>query len=118
MTEPSNLTLLLIGLAIGGACALLGGLVDYLLHLRRQRAPRFGVPGCLVYMIGGLVVAGVVASVVSLITTGRLTPALVMGGGVLAGFYTIFMVLVGLWLLRDAARAKSEQRLPSDSSLP
>lgn len=118
MTASNNLTLLLIGLAIGGGAAGLGGLVDYLLHLRRERAPRFGVPGCLVYMVGGLIVAGVIASIVSLLTTGRLAPALIMGAGVLVGFYTGFMILVGVWLLRDGARAKVDQTLPSDSTLP
>lgn len=118
MTESSNLTLFLIGLAIGGGVALLGGLIDYLLHLRRNRAPRLGVPGCLVYMVGGLILAGIVALVVSLVTTGSATPALVMGVGVMVGFYAGFMLLVGLWLLFDGGRVRADSQLPSDSSLP
>ena len=49
MDQSSNLTLFLIGLAIGVGTAAVGGAVDFILHLRRQREPSFGVPGCLVY---------------------------------------------------------------------
>ena len=116
MGESSNLTLFLIGLAIGGFVALLVGLVDYALHLRRNREPRFGVPGCLVYTVGGLIVAGVVAIIVSIITTGGPGPALLMGAGVLTGFYAGFILMVLIWLARDNMRAPAEKRLPSDSS--
>ncbi len=117
MNTSSNLSLCLIGLAIGAAVALLGGVVDFALHLRRKREPSFGVPGCLVYTVGGLILAGIVALVVSLIVTGSAGPALVMGGGVLLGFYGGFILLVLLWFARDAFRAKSQKPLPSDSSL-
>ena len=83
MDQSSNLTLFLIGLAIGVGTAAVGGAVDFILHLRRQREPSFGVPGCLVYTIGGLILAGVVAVITSLVTTGSVGPALIMGGGVL-----------------------------------
>ncbi len=79
MDQSSNLTLFLIGLAIGVGTAAVGGAVDFILHLRRQREPSFGVPGCLVYTIGGLILAGVVAVITSLVTTGSVGPALIMG---------------------------------------
>lgn len=118
MNEISNLTLFLIGLAIGGGVAILGGLVDYALHLRRNREPRFGVPGCLVYTVGGLILAGVVAIIVSFMTTGGPLPALVMGAGVIAGFYAGFILMVVAWLVRDNARTAPETRVPSDPTLP
>lgn len=118
MDQSSNLTLFLIGLAIGAATAALGGVVDFVLHLRRQREPSFGVPGCLVYTIGGLILAGVVAIITSLILTGSIGPALIMGGGVLLGFYGGFIVLVGLWFARENARQKAEKPLPSDPTTP
>ena len=118
MDQSSNLTLFLIGLAIGAATAALGGAVDFFLHLRRRREPKFGVPGCLVYTIGGLILAGIVALIVSLVVTGSLSPALVMGGGVLVGFYSGFILLVLLWFVRDSARGRADDPLPSDSSLP
>ncbi len=118
MDQSSNLTLFLIGLAIGAATAALGGVVEFGLHLRRRREPKFGVPGCLVYTIGGLILAGIVALIVSLIATGSLGPALVMGGGVLVGFYSGFILLVLLWFVRDSARGRADDPLPSDSSLP
>ena len=43
MAEISNLSLFLIGLAVGVAVAVAGGLVEYALHLRRNRGPRRGV---------------------------------------------------------------------------
>ena len=118
MDTSSNMSMFLIGLAIGAAVALLGGVVDFALHLRRQREPSFGVPGCLVYTVGGLIVAGIIALIVSLITTGSLVLALVMGGGVLLGFYGGFMLLVALWFVRDRGPVATEEPLPSDSPLP
>lgn len=117
MNTSSNLSLFLIGLAIGATVALLGGVVDFTLHLRRKREPVFGVPGCLVYTVGGLILAGIAALILSLVTTGSLVPGLIMGGGVLLGFYGGFILLVLLWFARDAARAKAEKPLPSDSTL-
>lgn len=118
MDQSSNLTLFLIGLAIGTGTAAVGGVIDFVLHLRRQREPSFGVPGCLVYTIGGLILAGVVAVITSLMMTGSIGPALLMGGGVLLGFYGGFIILVGLWFARENARAKAEKPLPSDPTTP
>ena len=120
MDQSSNLTLFLIGLAIGAGTAALGGVVDFVLHLRRQREPTFGVPGCLVYTIGGLILAGIVAVITSLVMTGSIGPALIMGGGVLLGFYGGFIVLVGLWFAREnsRSRAKVDEPLPSDPTTP
>jgi len=117
MAETSNLTLFLTGLAIGIVVALGGGLVEYALHLRRHREPRFGVPGCLVYTIGGLILAGIVAIVASLILTGGVGPALYMGLGVMAGFYGGFILLVSLWLLLETLRPSGDKAVSSDSSL-
>lgn len=118
MAETSNLTLFLIGLAIGVVVALAGGLIEYVLHLRRHREPRFGVPGCLVYTIGGLILAGIVAIAASLIMTGGIKPALYMGLGVMAGFYGGFILLVSLWLLLETLRPSADQAVSSDSPLP
>lgn len=118
MAETSNLNLFLIGLAIGVLVALLGGLIEYALHLRRNREPRFGVPGCLVYTIGGLILAGFIALVASLVLTGGIGPALFMGLGVMAGFYGGFILLVSLWLLLETLRPSGDNAVSSDSRLP
>lgn len=118
MDETSNLTLYLIGLAIGVGVALAGGLVEYLLHLRRDREPRFGMPGCIVYVIGGLILGGIAAVIVSLIYTGSIGPALIMGVGVMTGFYGGFSLLVGLWFLIESLRPAEDSSTSSDSSLP
>jgi hypothetical protein len=117
IVSSSNLSLFLVGLAIGVAVALVGGLVEYALHLRRGRGPRPGVPGCLVYAIGGLILAGVVAVIASLILTGSIGPALIIGLGVMAGFYGGFIFLVTIWLLLETARAPSDENRPPDSTL-
>jgi len=106
LAEPNNLNLFLIGLVIGIVVAVAGGLVEYGLHLRRKREPRFGVPGCLVYTVGGLIVAGVVALVASFVLTGGVGPALRLGLGVMAGFYGGFILLVSIWLLLETRGTK------------
>lgn len=118
MAENQNLTFFLIGLAIGGGSALVGGVTEYILHLRRHGQPRSEVPGCLLYAVGGLVLAGIVALVVSLIVTGGLVPALVMGAGVMTGFYSGFILLVGIYFLLDAIRPAAEEPASSDSITP
>ena len=106
LADSSNLTLFLIGLLIGGVVAVAGGLVEYGLHLRRNREPRFGVPGCLVYTVGGLILAGVIALIASFVLTGGIGPALRMGLGVMAGFYGGFILLVSIWLFLETRGTK------------
>lgn len=106
LAEPNNLRFFLIGLLIGIVVAVAGGLVEYVLHLRRKREPRFGVPGCLVYTVGGLIVAGIVALVASFVLTGGIGPGLRMGLGVMAGFYGGFILLVSIWLLLETVGTK------------
>jgi hypothetical protein len=117
VAETSNLHLFLFGLAAGVGIAVVGGLIEYLLHLRRDRGPRFGVPGCLVYTIGGLILAGIVAIGISLYLTGGVAPALFVGLGVMAGFYGGFILLVSLWLLLETMRPSAAGPAASDSSL-
>ncbi len=118
MAGTSNLTLYLIGLAIGIGVALVGGLIEYLLHLRRDGEPRFGVPGCIVYVVGGLVVGGVVAIITSLLLAGSIGPALIVGVGVMTGFYGGFSLLVGLWFLAESLRPSEDSSQQTDSSQP
>lgn len=117
MTETSNLHLFLIGLAAGVGVAVVGGIIEYFLHLRRANGPRFGVPGCLVYTIGGLILAGVVALGISLYLTGSAVPALFVGLGVMAGFYGGFILLVALWLLLETLRPSADNKPPASDSL-
>jgi hypothetical protein len=114
MTLSSNSSLFLIGLLVGVTVALVGGLVEYLLHLRNNRTPFTGLPSCLLFTIGGLALAGIVAIVTSFLTTGGIGPALVMGVGVMVGFYGAFMLSVAIWLLWDSRHSSAETPLPSD----
>lgn len=115
MTFGSNSSLFLIGLLIGVSVALIGGLVEYVLHLRRSRVPLSGMPSCLLFTIGGLVLAGIAAIVTSLILTGAIWPALILGVGVMGGFYGTFMLLVGLWLLLESRDAAADNPLPTET---
>jgi hypothetical protein len=112
----SNSSLFLVGLGIGFLVALVGGAVEYRLHLRRDQMPVARVPGCLLYTIAGLIFAGIVAVVASLFLTGGVWAALVMGVGVLAGFYGGFILLVVLWLAIDRRRAPAHP--PAEPSAP
>lgn len=105
--STSNSSLFFIGLGFGLSVAAVGGLVEYWLHLRRDRPPFSRVPGCLLYTIAGLILAGIIALVASLVLTGGIVAALVMGAGVLLGFYGGFIVMVVLWLLVDSRASAS-----------
>jgi purine-cytosine permease-like protein len=93
-------SLFLIGVGIGIAIAIIGGLVDYWLG-KRNRNPddSRNLPGCMLYLAGILGLAGVIAIVVSLIFTGGIGPAIVLGAGILGGFYAGFAILIFLYLL-------------------
>lgn len=115
MTIGSNSSLFFIGLLVGVLVALGGALLEYLLHLRHNRARFVAMPSCLLFTIGGLVLAGIAAIVASLLMTGGALPALVLGVGVMAGFYGTFMLLVGLWLLLEGRGSTADRPLPTES---
>jgi len=93
-------SLFYIGLGIGLGLALIGALIDTWLGWRDQTLERARkVPGCMVYMGGLLGLAGIVALIVSFLTSGSLGPALLLGAGVLGGFYAGFTLLIVLYLL-------------------
>lgn len=55
------------------------------------------LPSCLLFVAGGLAAAGIVAIFTSFVFSGSIFEALVIGAGVLTGFYTGFIVLFSLW---------------------
>lgn len=118
MAENQSLTFFLTGLAIGLGFALAGGLIEYIMHLRRDGQPRSNAPSCLLYAAGGLVLAGIASLAVSLLATGGILPALIMGAGVLTGFYGGFILLVGVYFLIDAIRPPIDEPTQSDSLIP
>jgi hypothetical protein len=115
MAENLSLTYFLIGLALGSGVAFAGGIIEYVLHLRRRGQPRAGAPSCLLYAAGGLILTGIAAVGASLLATGGIKPALIMGAGVLTGFYGGFILLVGLWFLIDALHPTVDESARSDT---
>jgi purine-cytosine permease-like protein len=91
----TDTSLLFIGLAIGASIAIIGGSVDYLISRRRaayQNTNR--LPGCLIYTAGMLGLIGIIAIILSLIISRSIGPAIILGAGVLGGFYAGFTLLM------------------------
>jgi protein-S-isoprenylcysteine O-methyltransferase Ste14 len=87
--------LFLIGLGIGFAIALIGGVIDYLLSLRKGNTQnKSHLPGCMLYVAGALSLLGIIALIVSLVLSGSISPAIILGAGVLSGFYAGFALLL------------------------
>jgi hypothetical protein len=100
MSLSSNLTLLLIGSGIGLGVAVAGGFAEYWVSLRWEDSEaQQRLPGCLFYVIGGLAVAGIIGIATSFLLGKGIMPALIVGAGVLGGFYVGFIFLFILWLL-------------------
>jgi len=55
----------------------------------------------LLFVTGGLAITGFAAIIVSAILNGGVGEALIVGVGVLSGFYTGFFILFSLWILLD-----------------
>lgn len=99
MGLSQNFTLLLIGTGIGLAFAVIGGFAEYWSSLRTNGSKvQHRLPGCLLYAAGGLALAGIIAMVASFYFSGSIGSALVLGAGVLGGFYIGFACLFFLWI--------------------
>jgi hypothetical protein len=87
-------SLLTLGLGIGLVLAALGGLIEFLLATRNA-APnqRRELPGCMLYMAGILALAGIIAVLGSFLLNRSVGPALLLGAGILGGFYAGFAIL-------------------------
>jgi hypothetical protein len=102
MSRETYLTLFLIGAAIGLALALAGAVAEYWSSLRpKSSSTQQRLPGCLLYAAGGLGLAGIIAIIASFILSGGIIPALIMGAGVLGGFYTTFAFLFIVWVILE-----------------
>lgn len=100
MTGATNISLPYIGFGIGISIAVIGGAIDYLLSKRRTNSLRTNnLPGCMLYIAGALGLTGLMAVIVSIIMIGRIGPAIVLGAGVLSGFYVGFALLMILYLV-------------------
>jgi hypothetical protein len=92
-------SLLLVGFGIGISISVIGGVVDYWLSGRKNNPHQSKpFPGCLLYIAGALVLIGLVALVISFILEGSIRPAIILGAGVLSGFYAGFTLLMLLYL--------------------
>lgn len=88
-------SLLFIGFGIGIAIAIIGGIIDYLLSNRERNPQKTNrLPGCMLYVAGILGFLGVISIIVSLIMSRSIGPAVVLGAGVLGGFYSGFSLMI------------------------
>ena len=96
-----NLESFLIGLVIGLASAIIGGIVEYLIVRQRgeqsQEAER--LPGCMLLVSGGLGGLGLFAIGFSLLTSGEVVRMLITGLGVGIGFFSGFVILMVAWFI-------------------
>ena len=100
MTGATNISLPYIGFGIGISIAVIGGAVEYLLSKRKTNSLQANnLPGCMLFVAGALGLTGLIAVVVSIIMIGRIGPALILGAGVLSGFYIGFALLMILYLV-------------------
>ena len=100
MSLSSNLALLIIGTGIGLGIAMIGAFSEYWRSFRSSTVQKpYQLPGCMLFVIGGLSMAGIVSLIISFFLNGSIKPALVLGAGVLGGFYVGFGLLFILWLL-------------------
>jgi hypothetical protein len=99
MELDHHASLLVRGAVFGLLAALAGGLADYRLRLRRAEPAQRG-PALLLIVGGLLMLCGLIALVTSLITTGGVRPAVVLGVGVGIGFNLGFVLLVLFYFVR------------------
>jgi len=100
MDPSTNLIFFLAGIIIGLLVALVGGVVEYRASLRAKGTVESNrLPGCLLYAVAGLALGGIVSGAASFFLTGGIKPALVLGAGLLSGFYAGFIILFVLWLV-------------------
>lgn len=95
------MSLFVIGAGIGFSIAFIGGLIEYWITLRSGANRARHQPSCLLFTVGGLAIAGIVAMIASAVINGGIGEALIMGAGVLAGFYAGFIIAFGLWFILE-----------------
>jgi len=84
----------------GLGIALIGGFVEYIFTLRRGNSVGSRqLPGCLLFVVGGLAIGAIISIVVSLLLGKGFRYGLILGSGVLSGFYFGFIFMFGLWFL-------------------
>lgn len=96
------ISLLLVGFGIGISIAVIGGAVDYWLSGRKNNPHQSKpFPGCLLFIAGAFGLIGLVALIISFILEGSIGPAIILGAGVLGGFYAGFTLLMLLYLFTE-----------------
>ena len=79
--------------------AFLGASADFVLYLRKDQPRPEGKPIIMISIALILAIMGALAMIVLLLLTGKMGPSLIMGFGVMTGFYSGFILLTILWVL-------------------
>ncbi len=102
MAGNGGISLFTLGLGFGISLAVAGAMIEVLLMRRNLAAGRpRQLPGCMLYVAGILGLAGIVAVLGSFLLSGTIGPALLMGAGILSGFYGAFAVLFLAYLFYE-----------------
>ncbi len=108
----SSTHLFLIGGGIGLTVAFVGAFVEYMLFLRPDSdsgEEPHRLQGCLIFVVGGLLLVGGMMLITSLLFTGAIRTGLVMVIGVFVGFYMGFFILFFGWFLFARKRPSPKQ---------
>ncbi len=88
----------LVGLTIGFTSSAIGAIVDYRVMQRKDTAEESHTPGCMLIMSGILGWVGIIVVGISLFLQ-SFNRALIVGTGVLLGFFAGFLVMLALWFI-------------------
>lgn len=87
-----------LGIVIGVLGSILGAGIDLLISRRSQRT--YSTGGFLLLIAGGFnTLVGAVAILISILVTGSIRTALIIGLGVLTGFVIGFLTIAIFWIL-------------------
>jgi hypothetical protein len=96
--EQVSIPPIVIGLIIGFSGSLLGALIDF---MNSRRKGIDSIYGSFMLITAGIInsIAGIIAITISLIITGSIWSAIIIGLGVLVGFAFGFLLIAGIWML-------------------
>ena len=91
-----SMTPVLMGIGFGFAASVIGAVLQYWFSVRKGIKSRNRLPGLILIVSGLLGLTGLLAIIISLFF-GWTTQAILIGAGVLIGFFAGFLIMVLAW---------------------